>query len=117
MKENQTIVLPNKVEECHEMIKRQAERIAWLEQRLFGSKKDRAIPYDGPTLFDDYFKQAEKERAEVIKQASAEVDAHAAKRRASAKKPSKQNRPAKYQYSGLSIHAPDCFVSWYLMPS
>ncbi len=43
MKNDQTIVLPDKIDECHEMIKRQAERIAWLEQRLFGSKKDRAV--------------------------------------------------------------------------
>ena len=60
MKEEQTIVLPDKIDECHEMIKRQAERMAWLEQRLFGSKKDRAFPYEGPTLFDDLFKEAEK---------------------------------------------------------
>ena len=101
MKEEQTIVLPDKIDECHEMIKRQAERIAWLEQRLFGSKKDRAFPYEGPTLFDDLFKEAEKERAEAVRQASAEVDARAAKRRAAAKKPANENRPAKYQYSGL----------------
>mgnify|MGYP006873044085 CR=1 FL=1 len=101
MKENRTIVLPDKIEQCHELIKRQAERIAWLEQRLFGSKKDRSAPYDGPTLFDEYFKLAEKERVEAIKQASAEVEAHAAKRRAAAKKPAKNRRPEKYQYSGL----------------
>ena len=86
MKNDQTIVLPNKIDECHEMIKRQAERIVWLEQRSFGSKKDRAVAYDGPTLFDDFFKQAEIEHAEALKQASTEVDAHAAKRRESAKK-------------------------------
>ena len=101
MKESQTIVLPEKIDECHELIKRQAERIAWLEQRLFGSKKDRAVPYDGPTLFDDFFKRAEMERAEALKQASAEVDAHAAKRRAAARKPANANRPSKYLYSGL----------------
>gem|GEM_PF-4797180 len=31
MKNDQIIVLPDKIDECHEMIKRQAERIAWLE--------------------------------------------------------------------------------------
>lgn len=101
MKNDQTIALPSTVDECHKMIMRQAEHIAWLEQRLFGSKKDRAVPYDGPTLFDDYFKQAEAERAEALDQAAAEVDAHAAKRRAEAKKPVNANRPSKYLYSGL----------------
>lgn len=101
MKKDQTIVLPERIDECHEMIKRQAERIAWLEQRLFGSKKDRAVPYDGPTLFDEFFKQTEAERAKALEQASAEVDAHAAKRRAAAKKPVNANRPSKYLYSGL----------------
>ena len=96
MKNDQTIALPSTVDECHKI-----EHIAWLEQRLFGSKKDRAVPYDGPTLFDDYFKQAEAERAEALEQAAAEVDAHAAKRRAEAKKPVNANRPSKYLYSGL----------------
>ena len=101
MKNLQTLELPNKIDECHELIKRQAERIAWLEQRLYGSGKDRAIPYDGPTLFDDYFKQAEQERGEAIKQAIAEVEEHAAERRAEANKPAKANRPSKYQYTDL----------------
>ena len=77
------------------------ERIAWLEQRLFGSKKDRAKQYDGPGLFDDLENEAiEAQKAEMEK-AEIEVEKIREQRRQRAKRASKDNRPAKYHYYGL----------------
>ena len=100
-RQRSTIELPKTIADCHEMIKRMAERIAWLEQRYFGSKKDRAKAYDGPSLFDEEFKEAELARKQALAEAEKEVEATAAKRRAAARQVKKANRPEKYQYYGL----------------
>ena len=104
MNENQTIVLPDKIGECHEIIKRQAERIAWLEKQLFGSKRDRSkgtSSQDGPTLFDQEFNEAYDARQQELKNAERQVADTSATRRAAARKRSASNRPEKYRYSGL----------------
>lgn len=101
MKTNQTIELPKTIEECHEMIKRLAARLAMYQRRCHGSLKDRSDAYDGPTLFDGEFKEAEMAHKEALEQAAKEVEAHARKRRASARKQQNENRPAKYHYQNL----------------
>ena len=96
-----TIELPKTIADCHEMIISLANRVAWLERRYFGSKKDRARAYDGPSLFDEEFKEAELARKQALAEAEKEVEAAAAKRRAAAKRGARANRPEKYQYHGL----------------
>lgn len=97
----QPIELPKSLDECHQMIQRMAERIAWLEQRYFGSSKDRRDKYEGPTLFDEEFKEAELSTKQAFEAAEKEVEAKAEKRRARAKQVRKSNRPEKYLYHGL----------------
>ena len=101
MKDNQTTVLPDKIDECHEMIKRQAERIAWLEKQLYGSKRDKSKGTDGPTLFDQEFNEAYDARQLELKKAEQEAQAAAGRRRCEARKRAASKRPEKYLYSGL----------------
>ena len=104
MKDNQTTVLPDKIDECHEMIKRQAERIAWLEKQLYGSKRDKSKGTDGPTLFDQEFNEAYDARQLELKKAEQEAQAAAGRRRCEARKRAASKRPEKYLYSGLEEH-------------
>ena len=101
MNENQTIVLPDKIDECHEIIKRQAERIAWLEKQLFGSKRDKSKDNDGPSLFEQEFNEAYDARQLELKKAEQDVQATAERRRCEARKSTASKRPEKYLYSGL----------------
>lgn len=96
-----TFTLPNTLEECHALIKQMAQQIAQLQRRAFSSMKDRAVPYTGPTLFDEEFKESELARKQALEQATAEVEAAATKRREQAKRESRAKRPQKYLYSGL----------------
>ena len=81
--------------------RRMAERIAYLERMLYGSKRDkrRQTLNEGPGLFDDEFNEALDEKQAAIDHMSVEIKAEAEKRRAQSKKNSV--RPAKYQYAGL----------------
>lgn len=54
-----TLELPDTIEACHEIIISQARLIEQLQRRAFGgSLKDRAVKYEGPSLFDDVDEQA-----------------------------------------------------------
>ena len=54
-----TLTLPDTIEACHEIIISQARLIEQLRRRAFGgSLKDRAVKYEGPSLFDDVDEQA-----------------------------------------------------------
>lgn len=69
MNKSRAIVLPNKIGECHNIIKRQAECIAWLEKQLFGSKRDKlkgVSPQEGPTLFDEEFNEVYDARQQEL---------------------------------------------------
>ena len=103
MKNNRTIELPDRIDECHEIIKRQAQLIAWLEKRLFGpnSDKSKGPSQDGPSLFDKEFNEAYDARQLELKKAEQETAAEAEKRRESARKRSSSSRPEKCLYSGL----------------
>lgn len=80
--------------------KHQAERIAYLERMLFGSRRDRRrhAP-DTPGLFDDEFNRALDERDAAIQKTAGQIREEAQRRRNKAGK--KPARPAKYQYHGL----------------
>lgn len=82
-------------------IRRQAERIAYLERLLFGSKRDKKVKpqEEGPGLFDEFFAEALDQKAAEIEKTAREIEAKAQKRRQQAKK--QPSRPAKYHYSGL----------------
>ena len=54
-----TLELPDTIEACHEIIISRARLIEQLQRRAFGgSLKDRAIKYDGPSLFDEVDEKA-----------------------------------------------------------
>ena len=82
-------------------LQKKDERIAWLEQRLFGSKKDRSKPFEGPGLFDEIEKRAIEEKQGQIANADKEIEQLREKHRAKAKQDARSNRPQKYQYHGL----------------
>ena len=47
-----TLILPDTIPACHELIISQARLIEKLQRRAYGgSLKDRAMKYDGPSLF------------------------------------------------------------------
>lgn len=100
-KDDRKLVLPETVEECHAMIINLVRQIESLRQRAFSSLKDRAVKYDGPSLFEEFDKEDALQRAEALKKAAEEVDAHAAGRRARANKETKSTRPQKYNTCGL----------------
>jgi hypothetical protein len=83
------------------LVEQQKERIAWLEQRVFSSKKDRIKPYEGPGLFDEVEEQLIAQKAEALEKAQKELDSEREKRSQQAKKESAANRPQKYCYQGL----------------
>lgn len=82
----ETLMLPETIKACHEMIISMAARIEQLERRAFGgSLKDRAVKYDGPSLFEEYDEQAALEAKKKLEKASEEVNQSAEKRRAEAR--------------------------------
>jgi len=96
-----TLVLPDTIEACHAMIISMARQIEQLQRRSFGSLKDRAVKYDGPSLFEEFDKEAELAKAEALKKAQQEVDLAAQKRRDQAKALPSSKRPEKYNTYGL----------------
>lgn len=101
-----TLELPDTIEACHEIIISQARLIEQLQRRAFGgSLKDRAIKYDGPSLFDEVDEKAMLAAKKELEKASKDVDEAAQKRRAEAKAQSqcRCNRPEKYNIYGLPV--------------
>ena len=88
-----TLILPDTIEACHEMIISQARLIEQLQRRAFGSSlKDRAVKYDGPSLFGELDGQAKLAAAKELEKAAREVDAAADKRRAEAREQTRGKR-------------------------
>ncbi len=101
-----TLELPDTIEACHEIIISRARLIEQLQRRAFGgSLKDRAIKYDGPSLFDEVDEKAMLAAKKELEKASKDVDEAAQKRRAEAKAQSqgRGNRPEKYNIYGLPV--------------
>lgn len=101
-----TLILPNTIEACHELIISQARLIEQLQRRAFGgSLKDRAVKYDGPSLFEEFDEEAKLAAAKELEKASKEVDTAAAKRRAEAEEQAKGRgkRPERYNTYGLPV--------------
>lgn len=101
-----TLILPDTIEACHELIISQARLIEQLERRAFGgSLKDRAVKYDGPSLFGEFDGQAKLEAAKEMEKVSKEIDAAAEKRRAEARAQAggRGRRPEKYNTYGLPV--------------
>ncbi|MBO4943303.1 MAG: IS66 family transposase [Muribaculaceae bacterium] len=103
-----TLTLPDTIEACHEMIISQARLIEQLRRRAFGgSLKDRAVRYDGPSLFDEGDEESVLASKKELEKASRDVDEAAEKRRAEAKAQSegRGRRPEKYNIYGLPVEA------------
>lgn len=101
-----TLELPDTIEACHEIIISQARLIEQLQRRAFGgSLKDRAVKYEGPSLFDDVDEQAVLAAKKELEKASRDVDEAADRRRAEAKAQSqgRGKRPEKYNTYGLPV--------------
>ena len=101
-----TLILPDTIQACHEIIISQARLIEQLQRRAFGgSLKDRAIKFDGPSLFDDIDEEAARAAAKDLEKASKDVDAAAEKRREESKSQSegRGKRPEKYNTYGLPV--------------
>ena len=82
--------------------KKLAQRVAYLERILYGTKSDRLlskVPENQPGLFDELFDAEMAEKASEIKAAARQIEKEAEKRRS--KKNAKPARPAKYNYHGL----------------
>ena len=106
-----TLELPDTIEACHEIIISGARLIEQLQRRAFGgSLKDRAIKYDGPSLFDEVDENATLAAKKELEKASKDVDEAAQKRRAEAKAQSqgRGNRPEKIQYIRTAGRDKDC---------
>ena len=102
-----TLTLPDTIEACHEIIISQARLIEQLRRRAFGcSLKDRAVKFEGPSLFDGLDEAATLAAAKELDKASKEVDAAADKRHQEAKAQSagRGKRPEKYNTYGLPVH-------------
>lgn len=81
-----TLILPDTIKACHEIIISQARLIEQLQRRAFGgSLKDRAVKYDGPSLFDEYNEEAQLEASAKLEKVSSEIDKETNKRREEAK--------------------------------
>ncbi len=101
-----TLILPDTIKACHEIIISQARLIEELQRRAFGgSLKDRAVKYEGPSLFDEYNEQAKLAAAKELAKVSREVEESAQKRRDEAKSQagSRGKRPEKYNIHGLPV--------------
>ncbi len=108
-----TFELPDTIEACHEIIISQARLIEQLQRRAFGgSLKDRAVKYEGPSLFDDVDEQAVLAAKKGLEKASRDVDEAADKRRAEAKAQSqgRGKRPEKYNTYGLPVERQRPFI-------
>lgn len=101
-----TLILPDTIKACHEMIISQARLIEQLQRRAFGtSLKDRAVKYDGPSLFDEYNEEAKLAAAKELEKVSREVEKSAQKRREEAKSQAggRTGRPERYNIQGLPV--------------
>lgn len=101
-----TLILPDTIPACHELIISQARLIEKLQRRAYGgSLKDRAMKYDGPSLFEEYDEQPKLEAAKEMEKVSKEVDEAAEKRRAEARAQAggRGKRPEKYNTYGLPV--------------
>lgn len=96
-----TLILPDTLEACHAMIIEMARQIERLRRRGFGSLKDRAVKYEGPSLFDELDEEAQLAAAKSLEKAAKEVDDEAHKRRQAAKEARSPKRPARYNTYGL----------------
>lgn len=96
-----TLILPDTLAACHAMIIDMARQIEQLQRRSFSSLKDRAQKYDGPSLFEEFDKEAELAKAKALEKAAKEVDAEAKKRRRAAQEARTPKRPSKYNTYGL----------------
>lgn len=101
-----TLILPDTIKACHEMIISMARQIEMLQRRAFGgSLKDRAAKYEGPSLFDELDEQAKLAAAKELEKASKDVDTSAEKRRQEVKAQNAEGakRPKKYNTYGLPV--------------
>lgn len=103
-----TLILPDTIKACHEMIIDLRRQIEQLQRRAFGgSLKDRAVKYDGPSLFDEFDQTAQLAAAQALEKASKDVEAAAQKRREEVKAQnegkSRGKRPEKYNTYGLPV--------------
>lgn len=101
-----TLILPDTIKACHEIIISQARLIEQLQRRAFGgSLKDRAIKYDGPSLFDEYNEEAQLAAKAELEKVSQEIDKETTKRREEAKSHAEKRskRPEKYNVYGLPV--------------
>ena len=99
-----TLILPDTISACHELILQQAALIERLQGRAFGgSLKDRAVKHEGPSLFEEYDEEARLAAAKELEKASKDVDTAAQKRRDETAQQSKGRgkRPERYNTYGL----------------
>ncbi len=69
------MILPDTIEACHEIIISQARLIEQLQRCAFGGLlKDRAIKFEGPSLFDEVDEQAVLAARKELEKASKDVD-------------------------------------------
>lgn len=104
-----TIELPDTIAACHAMIIDMARQIEQLKRRVFGSLKDRAVKYEGPSLFDGINEEEAKAAALELEKATREVEEEAEKRRAEAKRQRETKRPGKYNTYGLPEVRRTCY--------
>lgn len=101
-----TLILPDTIEACHEMIISQARLIEQLQRRAFGgSLKDRAVKYEGPSLFSEFDEEARPASAKALEKVAKEVEAAADKRRAEVREQAggRGKRPDRYNTYGLPV--------------
>lgn len=104
-----TIELPDTIEACHAMIIEMARQIEQLQRRAFGSLKDRAVKFEGPSLFDEINQEEAKAAALALEKASQDVDKQAQARRQEAKRECATKRPEKYNTYGLPEVKQTCY--------
>ena len=95
------IVLPETIKECHELIIDLTRQIEQLQRRAFGSLKDRACKYEGPSLFDELEEEEHLAATAKLDNAIKEVETDAKRRREEAKEAKRNARPEKYNTYGL----------------
>lgn len=101
-----TLILPDTIKACHELIISQARLIEQLQRRAFGtSLKDRAVKHEGPSLFDEYDEEAKLAAAQELEKVSREVEKSARQRREEVKSQagSRGKRPERYNIHGLPV--------------
>lgn len=88
------------------MIISQARLIEQLQRRAFGgSLKDRAVKYEGPSLFSEFDEEARLASAKALEKAAGEVEAAADRRRAEVREQAggRGKRPDRYNTYGLPV--------------